>query len=101
MIERLAYIFVKVVQPLPRFLVRRLHECQRSFGGSVTDSLLDLRKKSLGLCDLCALLRLLLATSLDGLELGRGIDVVKLGPELDESVKAGKVKLAYQGLLAQ
>ena len=86
-----AYFLVMIVELVPGLLVRRLHERLVDLSCCVTAGLLDGGQEGLGLCRLCALLRLLLAPAVDGFELSGCVEVVKLGTELHDAVQASEM----------
>jgi hypothetical protein len=80
------YVFIKIVQLVPGFLVGGLHEGLGHLRCGISAALFYGRKEGLGLGGLCTFLRLLLATSIDRLELSRCVNVVKLCSELYEAI---------------
>ena len=78
---------------MPWFLVGDLHELLRQLGRCVSTRFLHSRDEGLGFCQLCAFLRLFLASSCDHFKLRRSIDVVELRPELHNTVQACQMEL--------
>jgi hypothetical protein len=81
---------------VPWFLVGDLHELLRQLGRCVSTCFLHSRNEGLGLRQLCAFLRLFLASSCDYFELRRSIDVVELRSKLHNTVQACQMELVCQ-----
>ena len=88
-----SYVFVGVLQLVPRLNVCRLHESLCQFSRGVSSCLLHSRDESLRLSELCAFLRLLLTASSYRIQLRGGVYMVELGPELNEPVEPSEVEL--------
>jgi len=88
------HVFVRVLQFVPRLHIRSLHELLCQLGRCISTRFLHSGNERLGLCQLGAFLRLLFSSSCNCFELRRGIDVVELRSELNETVETCEVELS-------